>query len=239
MKPLEDFSDERLKLHCIHCGVYLAACDANEDHVPSKCLLDRPLPDNPPKVTVCARCNSKFASDEEYLGVFLAAVLSGDAMPDADRFPKQAAAVRRNPRLHARIARARQEQGTLFGESEILWAAEIARVERVIVKNGRGHLLHELGGAPTASPKSVWFYPTVRFSKDQRDAFEDVDCGPLLPEVGSRMLQRVLRFEPLRDGWIEVQPDVYRYAIMDHGDKVTVRTLIRDYLATEVIWALD
>ena len=239
MRPLEDFSDERLKVRCIHCGAYLAACDANEDHVPSKCLLDRPLPDNPPKVTVCAKCNTDFAPHEEYTGVFLAAVLSGDAMPDAHRFPKPARAVRRSPKLHARIARAKQVQGTLFGEPEILWAPEIEPVECVIVKNARGHLLHELGEAPTAPPKSVWFYPAVRFSPAQRDAFEDVAYGPLLPEVGSRLLQRVIGIEPLKDGWIEVQPDVYRYAVMDHGDAVTVRTLIRSYLATEVTWALD
>ena len=239
MKPLEDFSDERLKQHCIHCGVFLEACDANEDHVPSKCLLDRPLPENPPKVTVCAECNSSFARDEEYLSVFLAAVLTGDAMPDADRFPKPAAAVRRNSKLHARIAWARQEQLTLFGEPDVLWTADIQRVERVIVKNARGHLLHELGEAPTAPPKSVASLPVTRLSPDQRTEFEYVDHGPHWPEVNSRLLQRVLGIEPLQNGWVEVQPGVYRYAVMHNGDEVTVRTLIRDYLATEVIWALD
>ena len=239
MGPFEDFTDERLKQHCIHCRVYLAACDSNEDHVPSKCLLDRPLPDNPPKVTVCAECNSNFASDEEYLSVFLAAVLTGDAMPDADRFPKAAAAVRRNPRLHARIARARQEQLTLFGESELLWAPDIGRVERVIVKNARGHVLHELGEPMTGPPKSVAFCPVTRMSPDQRAEFEYVDYGPLWPEVGSRLMQRLLDIEPLKDGWIEIQPDVYRYTVMHYGGVVIVRTLIRDYLATEVIWALD
>ena len=239
MRPLEDFTDERLKQHCIHCGVFLAACDANEDHVPSKCLLDRPLPDNPPKVTVCAECNLSFASDEEYLSVFLAAVLTGDAMPDAGRFPKAAAAVRRNPKLHARIAWARREQLTLFGESDILWAPEIGRVERVIVKNARGHVLHELGEPMTAPPKSVAFFPVPRLSQRQMAEFEYVDYGSHWPEVNSRLLQRMLGIEPLKDGWVEVQPDVYRYAVMHEGDAVTVRTLLRNYLATEVTWALD
>ena len=239
MKPLEDFSDERLKLHCIHCGVFLEACDANEDHVPSKCLLDRPLPDNPPKVTVCAACNLSFARDEEYLSVLLAAVLTGDAAPDASRFPKAATAIRRSPKLHARIEQSKREQLTLFGEPEILWAADAERVERVIVKNARGHLLHELGEATPAHPKSVAFFAVTRLSPDQRDAFEYIDEGPLLPEVNSRMLQRVLGIEPLKGGWVEVQPEVYRYAVMQNMDEVTVRTLIREYLATEVVWTLD
>ena len=109
----------------------------------------------------------------------------------------------------------------------------------MIVKNTRGHLLHELGEAPTAPAESVRFFPAVRFSPAQRDAFEDVAYGPLLPEVGSRLLQRVLGIEPLIDDWIEVQPDVYRYAVIDHGDAVTVRTLIRNCLASEVTWALE
>lgn len=240
MELLEDFSDERPKMYCIHGGVLLSSRKANRDHVPSRCLLDRPLPDNPPKVTVCAKCNSSFARDEEYVSVLLAAVISGDAVPDPSKFPKAAKSVRRRPKLHARIAKARREQGTLFGEPEVLWAAEAERVERVIVKNARGHLFHELGEASTASPTSVWFFPAIRFSRDQRDAFERVDPGPLLPEVGSRMMSRVvLGLAPLKNGWVEVQPDVYRYAVMQHDDGVSVRTLMRNYLATEVIWESD
>ena len=112
-------------------------------------------------------------------------------------------------------------------------------MERVIVKNARGHVLHELGEPMTEPPKSVAFFPATRLSQSQRSDFEYIDYGPLLPEVHSRLLQRMLGIEPLRDGWVEVQPDVYRYAVMHKGDWVTVRTLIRNYLATEVTWALD
>lgn len=238
MELLEEFSDERLRQHCIHCGVYLAAGAVNSDHVPSKCLLNRPLPPDPPKVTVCAKCNSNFALDEEYLGVLLAAVLSGDTMPDAGRFPKPAAAMKRNPRLHARIAWARQEQLTLFGEHDVLWAPQAERVKRVVVKNARGHLFHELGAASPEDPISVWFLPVARLSPDRRATFERVDRG-LLPEFDSRMLHRVLGIEPPLAGWVDVQCDVYRYAVMQNGDALTVRTLIRNYLATEVTWALD
>jgi len=63
--------------------------------------------------------------------------------------------------------------------------------------------------------------------------------APVFDEVGSRLMQRLLDIEPLKDGWIEVQPDVYRYTVMHYAGVVTVRTLIRNYLATEVIWALD
>lgn len=37
------------------------------------------------------------------------------------------------------------------------------------------------------------------------------------------------------DGWVIVQPNVYRFAVVDNSQFV-VRTVIREYLATEVVW---
>ncbi|MEZ5767187.1 MAG: hypothetical protein R3D80_05580 [Paracoccaceae bacterium] len=49
-------------------------------------------------------------------------------------------------------------------------------------------------------------------------------------------MQRLVTGEDMRsDGWVIVQPGIYRFAVMDIGQFV-VRTVIREYLATEVIW---
>lgn len=239
MESIDDYSDERFKLYCVHCGVLLNADNSNEDHVPSKCLLNRPLPEYPPKVNVCRTCNSSFALDEEYFCAFLAVVLSGSEAVDSDRFPSAAGSLRHSPKLRSRIARAKREQSTLFGEQEILWAPESERVNRVIVKNARGHLLHEIGESTTDPPAAIGVAPAERLSPNQRSAFERVDLGSHWPEVGSRLMQRVLIGGDFEDGWIVVQPDVYRYAVMHWGDTMIVRTLVRNYLATEVIWTLD
>ena len=53
------------------------------------------------------------------------------------------------------------------------------------------------------------------------------------------MTQRLAGVAPLVDGWVEVQEGVYRYAIAEGSDELLVRTLIGDYLATEVSWNLD
>ena len=37
------------------------------------------------------------------------------------------------------------------------------------------------------------------------------------------------------DGWIIVQPSVYVFAVIE-TDYVTVRSIIREYLLTEVTW---
>ena len=236
MKQLTDYSDTRGRVMCTHCGVVLNPRNANKDHVPSRCLLDRPLPNNPPTVAICISCNASFSKDEEYCSVFLAAVISGDADPNPSRFPSAASATERCLGLRERIARAQRRQVPLWDEPEVLWQPEIDRFDRVIVKNARGHVLHELGESVFGMPSRVMYWPVCRMSADQRNTFELVSLGTGLPEVGSRMMQRILGLAPLVNGWVNVQHGVYRYAIVQGSDKLLVRTLIRDYLATEVAW---
>ena len=239
MKQLRDHSDARSRVSCTHCGVVLDPTNATKDHAPSKCLLDRPLPENLPTVMICGSCNRSFAKDEEYLCVLLAAVISGDADPDPGLFPTAVASVEHSPGLRKRIKRAQRHQLPLWGEPEILWMPESDRVRGVIAKNAHGHVLHELGDPALGAPSAVWCWPMNRLSVDQRDAFECVPFGALWPEVGSRMMQRLAGVDPLVNGWVEVQKDVYRYAVAQGPDGLLVRTVIREYLATEVHWDSD
>ena len=43
MRYIEDFTDERLKAWCIHCGGVIADIESNRDHVPTKSLLTNSL----------------------------------------------------------------------------------------------------------------------------------------------------------------------------------------------------
>ena len=237
MEQLTDYSDERLRGGCAHCGTALDLESASQDHVPSKGLLSRPFPANLPVVATCEPCNASFSTDEEYLSVFLAAVITGDADPDPDRFPMAAASANHSRGLRERIAQARRDQVSSTGESQIVWEPEIERVHRVIVKNARGHFLYELGEAIVSPPSRVWCYPIDFLTTDQRSSFERSLLGAGWPEVGSRMMQRVAGMSPVPGGWVEVQTGVYRYAVGESPK--TVRTVIRDYLATEVIWDFD
>ena len=62
MKQLKDYSDERYKGSCPHCGKELASTPTNDDHIPSKAILDRPLPANVHVVETCMACNNGFSS---------------------------------------------------------------------------------------------------------------------------------------------------------------------------------
>ena len=77
-----------------------------------------------------------------------------------------------------------------------------------------------------------------RLTVDQRNTFERVSLSTLWPEIGSRMMQRLAGVDPLVDGWVDVQEGVYRYAVARGPDELLVRTVIREYLATEVYWYL-
>lgn len=84
------------------------------------------------------------------------------------------------------------------------------------------------------APEYVKTIPLSAFSEDQRYHFEDVECNAW-PEVGSRMMTRLITGQDLKNGWVVVQDSVYRYAVIQDGS-LTVRSVIRDYLATDVHW---
>ena len=58
----------------------------------------------------------------------------------------------------------------------------------------------------------------------------------MLPELGSRMLWRVLTGQGLSHGWVIVQDGIYRYAVAQVG-VMLVRTVLLEYLATKVYWS--
>ena len=75
------YGDWRLKDTCAYCGGYATT----EDHVPSKCFLDKPLPNNPPVVPCCEKCNNSFSKDEEYVSCFIECLREGTTTPEKIR----------------------------------------------------------------------------------------------------------------------------------------------------------
>ena len=243
MDQLKDYSDSRNKGFCIHCGSGLRLEKSNRDHVPTKGLLNRPYPENLPVVEVCRECNSGFSSDEEYLIAFLGSVLSGSTKPDPIRFHTASGILTRSPRLGHRIDRSQTIQSTLWGNTEVLWSREMDRIQRVIVKNARGHVLYEMGEPMLEPPSHVSVCPIQAMTDEQVDQFEDVPHDSVWPEVGSRMMQRAVIVHSLgnsqevySDSWQDVQDDVYRYAVAQASGVILVRMVLREYLAAEVLW---
>jgi hypothetical protein len=235
MDQIEEFVDERQKSWCIHCGGSIAERECNRDHVPSKGLLRQPYPDNLPVVQVCKVCNQGFALDEEYVIAFLGCVLAGSTDPDRHENPRVEGILRRSARLKEQIENSRTEYRTLGGESRIVWKPDMDRINRIVVKNARGHAFFEYGEPMLDQPASVWSAPLANMTMSRREQFENVYTDNLWPEVGSRMLTRVVTGKDLSGGWVIVQDGVCRYCVTQR-DGMLVRSVLSEYLATEVHW---
>lgn len=252
MKYVEDFSDERLKAWCIQCGRAAHEVSLTRDHVPTKSLLSKELieagaefdrgegkPDDYlPQVAICGPCNAGFSEDESYLKCVLHAVLAGSLRPQPDKHPEAARYLRSHRHYVRELEASAREQSGSFSESEAFTLyPDVQKIERVVVKNARGHAYHEIGEPLLDDPARVWIKPLPLMNQAERDEFENIGAGvDLWPEVGSRMLVQVLEGVNISaGGWIDVEPTRYRYAV-DWGAGVTVRTVIWNYLATEVRW---
>lgn len=231
----QEFVDARQKAWCIHCGRWISDIEINRDHVPSKSILLKPYPPNLPVIQVCKECNQGFSLDEEYFVAFLGSVLAGSTDPARQQNITAARILTRNPKLKTRIDRARVEFRTLGGTTRVFWKPEPERVSRVIVKNARGHVFFEYGEPMLHTPEHIGSVPLECLTREQIMDFENVDNGSAWPEVGSRMMTRVMTGQDLEDGWVIVQDGVYRYAIA-RAEGILVRTVLFEYLATEVYW---
>lgn len=236
MRQVNDFTDERYKGFCLHCSTSLDATDRTKDHVPSKVLLDRPLPTNVHTVEVCAACNNAFSIDEEYFAAFLGATMSGGVVPVPGMFESARRALVGNAKLTVEIGKS----ATTFDDDEgirrLIWRPNHKRIEKIVVKNARGHAFYELGQPCYGEPDQVLLQPLVTAKEEWLAEFLHVDQGAAWPEVGSRLLQRLYSGEDVANGWIIVQPGVYVFAVLE-DDGIVVRSIIREYLLTEVRWS--
>ena len=238
MDYINEFVDERQKSGCIQCGAWIGEVDTNRDHVPSKALLREPYLENLPVVATCITCNNGFSADEEYLSLFLHCVLAGSTDPESQDDPRVLRALRRHDKLRTRIERSKTECQTVGEETRNVWIPAAERVNRVVVKNARGHAFYEYGERMLTEPDLVWAAPLESLPHAQQDAFENIQGEGTIagwPEVGNRMMTRVMTGQDLRDGWVVVQEGIYRYGVAQRG-AILVRSVLYNYLATEVCW---
>jgi hypothetical protein len=227
MKQLAVFSDSRLLTACVYCG----GPPETRDHVPSKVLLDDPLPENLPVVDACSQCNQRFSQDEEYLACLLDVMITGSTVVSSSMRPKIQRILTDRASLTARIATQR-----IAASTHLLWEPESERVKTVVMKLAQGHAAYERSAPDLGSTDHVLIIPISLMTDSEREEFERIPSASFWPEVGSRAFQRVaLGWPDEGSGWIDVQPGRYRYLTSTHGG-VTVRIVLSEYLACEVNW---
>ena len=242
MDQFRDYADSRLVNGCVYC----AGTEETRDHVPSRVLLDSPLPNNLPVVGACYSCNQSFSLDEEYIACLVEAVIAGSTEPNNVRRPRVAEILRRKPGLRARIETAR-----FTDDGRIHFQVEPDRIKNVILKLARGHAAYELSQPCRDEPSSVWWHPLTLMTEEEQTSYEESQVIGLIGEIGSRQSQRPLVMQvglEAADGsdrksldlvindWIDVQEGRYRFLAMD-GDGIIIKIVISEYLACEVKWA--
>ena len=240
MREVHDFVDERQKAWCIHCARSLAGLETNQDHVPSKSLLQVPRPHHLPIVRICRECNAGFSLDEQYAVTFLSCVLAGSTGPAKQPNASAGRPLSDSPSLRAQIERSRTEFVTMGGETRILWTPDMERIKRVVLKNARGHVYFEHGEPIFDAPVHVSIVPLESLTgQERRDCEGPSEEGSLAswPEVGSRMMTRLLTGEDMAGKWVVVQEGSTRYSVQQCSN-LRVRSVLYDYLATEVQWRL-
>lgn len=237
MEQKRDFADPRLLIGCTYCG----GLDDTRDHVPSRVLLDPPFPENLPVVKACFACNNGFSKDEEYVACLLEATLAGTTDPEQIGRPGVAEILRRAPALRARLERAR-----VVRDGKVAFGVEEERVRNVVLKLARGHAAYDLSQPCRDAPATVWWAPRPLMSEAERDAFDASHVLGLFGEVGSRQMQRLVVAQVTVDAqqagfvvndWVDVQDDVYRYLAIEEDDAITIKLVLREYLACQVTWA--
>ncbi|MFA6635665.1 MAG: hypothetical protein WCV56_00945 [Candidatus Omnitrophota bacterium] len=226
MEQLLNLGDRRQSGFCCHCG----KGTETRDHVPSKVFLDKPYPANLSVAFACQSCNESFSLDEEYLACLIECVVCGTIDYNAIERKRISSILQRKPALVSKFKQAQKEV-----DNGVLFSAELPRVKNVLLKLARGHAVYELNEPQLGDPVRFTCTPFIAMDSEKRDSFEDVPRPVVFPEVGSRASQRLIVNEPGSVLWITVQPERYRYLAFT-GSGVTIRIVIREYLACEIGW---
>lgn len=237
MIQINPFSDNRLTRGCIYCG----GLAETRDHVPSKCLLDKPYPENLPVVGCCDACNQNFSSDEQYFACFIECVKSGSTNLEDIKRDYIRDIFEKSPSLRKRI-----ENSTKIENGNIEFYPEIERVKNVVIKLAKGHTAYELSLSHLDNPKLLWFGLLSSLPEENKIDFNSVHFQQNAGEVGSRSMQRFLvttlvnqngeNINMIINDWIDVQDNKYRYITIDDMGMIITRIVIDELWGCEVVW---
>ena len=156
------YGDTKLNHFCAFCG-----CPTEtEDHVPSKCFLDKPHPQDLSVIPCCYKCNHDFSLDEEYVSCMIDCMKAGTASPILVKREKTRKSLLHNPKLQERISSQIRDFGGVF-----LYDIEKERFEKVFRKLAFGHLAYENDTLAWDSRYSIDIHLLSEMSDSQRDDF--------------------------------------------------------------------
>lgn len=237
MNQLTNFADNRLLRGCIFCG----GPAETRDHIPSKCLLDKPFPENLAVVGCCYYCNQSFSSDEQYVACLIECVKCGTTDLNKLRRASIRKILNQTPALKKRL------EGALHQNSgSIAFVPEWDRINNVMLKLAQGHVAYELSLIKRDKPSHFWCGLLSSLPEENQVEFNSVHFQENVGEIGSRSIQRFLvttltaldgrNINLIFNDWVDVQENRYRYIAIDDMGMIIIRIVIDEFFACEAIW---
>lgn len=223
---IQPFTDQRLAAFCAFCG----GPPDSRDHVPPRIFLDLPHPENFPVIGACIGCNRGASLDEEYVACLLEVAACGSVNPSDLRRQKIARTLEERPAIAAKLTDSLKSSGEFLVSQE-----DRARLSTVLEKIARGLWAYEVGETAQSSSATVRYAQIAGLQADQLEAFMALEQPDLLPEVGSRMMIRVLTAaDKAKGSWIELQAGRFSYSVEVFSDGGRVKMILGNYMAVEV-----
>lgn len=223
------YGDTRLNHFCAFCG-----CPTEtEDHVPSRCFLDKPHPQDLPVIPCCYKCNHDFSLDEEYVSCMIDCMKAGTASPTLVEREKTRKSLLYNSKLQERISSQIRDFGGV-----LLYDIEKERFKKVFRKLAFGHLAYENDTLTWESSYRIDIHLLSEMSDSQRECFFRPYKSEFLPEVCSHSLDHVIvrcedgYLDSCISPWIPIQEGRYVYCVSSDGS--IVKFVIAEFLAVEV-----
>jgi len=226
------FSDVRLDQMCCYCG----DMPDTRDHVPSKVLLNDPFPENLPVVPCCNACNQDFSKDEEYFACVIECIINGSAEINDLKREKIQRILSKRPALQKKLANAK-----VVSNDGISFMVEERRIEKVLLKLAKGHAQFDASSPLLGQPTHLAYKPLQTMTEEENIKFFSEPVIEKYPEVGSRLFLQIVENQDSTPYsiWQDVQDGVYSYLISSQMGRLSVRLIISNFLAAEIIWDED
>jgi hypothetical protein len=182
-------------------------------------------------VGVCLACNRDASLDEEYVACLLEVAKHGTVESESLDRRKVMRILNGKPSITARLSSALESGGQFSINDE-----DRIRISAVLEKIARSLWAYETAETAARSIASVYFAAIPGLAPDKFEAFIKLEGIEIFPEVGSRMMSRVLISSegPIPPAWIEVQPGRFIYGVELLSGGGRVKMVLSDYLAVEV-----
>ena len=221
------FADDRWLSFCALCG----GAPDTRDHVPPRIFLDRPHPEDPPRIVgACLRCNRGASRDEEYVACLIEVAAQGSIDPTKLQREKIIRTLARRPAIAARLA------PSLGTGRFVIQREDHLRISRVLSKIGRTLWAFETAETALSYRPGIRYAPIGQLTQRDIQHFRELRGDNIFPEIGSRTMMRLQLNESgqVQNSWQDVQAGRFSYAVELMNSSGRVKMIFSDFLYAEV-----